>query len=109
MQAGKLKGLISTTFRPYHHRCSYCDVSYDVIGFMEDFDNDFDYIVEKMNLTKLKGQTEYVANPSKDSDMSQEKRIASYFSMLTDDTKKRLYELYKVDFEMFGYDGRRHL
>ena len=76
---------------------------------MEDFDNDFEYIVEKMNLTELKGQTEYVANPSKDSDMSQEKRIASYFSMLTDDTKKRLYELYKVDFEMFGYDGRRYL
>ena len=96
-------------FRPFHHRCSYCDVSYDVIGFMEDFDEDVEYIIMRMNMTALKGQAKYVDNPSSKTSRSQELRIASYFSMLTDDAKKRLYELYKVDFEMFGYDGRKYL
>ena len=76
---------------------------------MEDFDNDFQYIVRRMNLTALEGETKYVANPSRDSSSSQELRIRSYFSVLSDDTKRRLYELYKVDFEMFGYDGSKYL
>ena len=76
---------------------------------MEDFDNDFQYIVRRMNLTALEGETKYVANPSQDSSRSQELRIRSYFSLLSNDTKRRLYELYEVDFEMFGYDGSKYL
>ena len=79
---------------------------------MEDFDDDVEYIIRRMNLTALMGQTKYVDNPSSpdpDSRSSRELRIASYFSMLTGDTKRRLYELFKVDFEMFGYDGRKYL
>ena len=96
-------------FRPFHHRCSYCEVNYDVIGFMEDFDDDVEYVVRKRNLTLLIGQTGYVGNPSRNDGMSQEMRITPYFSMLTEDVKRRLYELYKIDFEMFGYDGSKYL
>ena len=78
---------------------------------MEDFDDDVEYIIRRTNLTALMGQTKYVDNPSSPNpgSRSRESRIASYFSMLTGDTKKRLYELFKVDFEMFGYDGRKYL
>ena len=76
---------------------------------MEDFDDDVEYIIRRMNLTVLRGQSKYVDNPSPDPGRSQESRIVSYFSMLSNDIKKRLYELYKVDFEMFGYDGRKYL
>ena len=76
---------------------------------MEDFDNDFEYIVRRMNLTALEGDTKYITNPSRDPSKSQELRIRSYFSVLSNDTKRRLYELYKVDFEMFGYDGTKYL
>ena len=76
---------------------------------MEDFDDDVEYIIRRMNLTALKGQAKYVDNPSPNHGRTRESRIASYFAKLSDDVKKRLYELYKVDFEMFGYDGRKYL
>ena len=40
-------------WRPYNARCLYCDISYDVIGRIETFDEDFKYILTRKNLTDL--------------------------------------------------------
>ena len=40
-------------WRPYNARCLYCDISYDVIGRIETFDEDFKYILRRKNLTDL--------------------------------------------------------
>ena len=40
-------------WRPYNARCLYCDISYNVIGRMETFDEDFKYILARKNLTDL--------------------------------------------------------
>ena len=37
-------------------------MKYDVIAFVENFEDDFEYIVKKNNLTKLMGQTHNAAN-----------------------------------------------
>ena len=37
-------------------------MKYDVIAFLENFEDDFEYIVKKNNLTKLMGQTHNAAN-----------------------------------------------
>ena len=103
------RGKLIITYRPFHHRCSYCEVNYDVIGSLEDFNADTEYIIRKMNLTALEGQKTYVGNPTRNPGSSQGLRIDSYFSNLTVDTKRRIYELYKIGFEMFGYDGRKYL
>ena len=97
------------TYRPFHHRCSYCDVNCDVIGSLEDFNADTEYIIQKRNLTALEGQKTYLGNPTQDPGRSHELRIESYFSNLSVGAKQRLYELYKIDFEMFGYDGSKYL
>ena len=76
---------------------------------MEDFNADTEYIIQRRNLTVLKRQKTYLGNPTQDPGMSQELRIDSYFSNFTFDTKRKLYELYKIDFEMFGYDGSKYL
>ena len=39
--------------RPFSHYCSFCEVSYDVIGTMEDFDEDVEFIATKMNISEL--------------------------------------------------------
>ena len=103
------RGKFHITRRPFHHRCSYCEVNYDVIGSLEDFNADTEYIIQRRHLTALEAQKTYLGNPTQDPGMSQELRIDSYFSNLTVDTKQRLYELYKIDFEMFGYDGSKYL
>ena len=73
---------------------------------MEEFDRDFQYIIWKQNLTVLQGQVTEAVNNSPKNYRSQEERIKLYFSMLMDDVKSRLYNLYKIDFEMFGYSTR---
>ena len=103
------RGKLIITYRPFHHRCSYCEVNYDVVGSLEDFNADTEYIIQRGKLTALEGQKTYLGNPTQDPGMSQESRIDSYFSNLPVDTKRRLYELYKIDFEMFGYDGSKYL
>ena len=47
---------------PYHQCCALCDINYDVIGLVEDFDNDFNYITHKGNLTKIRGGVDVVEN-----------------------------------------------
>ena len=40
---------------------------------------------------------------------SQEQRIRGKFSTLKDDIKRRLYELYKIDFDLFRYEADQYL
>ena len=35
-------------WRPYYVRCAYCQAHFDVVGKLENFDEDFKYIVEKV-------------------------------------------------------------
>ena len=49
---------INVHWRPYNARCLYCDISYDVIGRMETFDEDVRYIFAKKNLTYLLNKSE---------------------------------------------------
>ena len=96
--------------RPYFHECSYCEVHYDVIGHMEEFDKDFQYIVRKKNLTRLLERVQEKGNGTKDRRfISQWEKIATHFSVLKKSVRLRLYELYKIDFEMFGYEASEFL
>ena len=87
--------------------CLYCDVDYDVIGKLEDFDEDVAYIAEKQNLTEHLGLLNYVQHKTwekrKKSESKREKRD-KYMSQLSQEMVSDLYELYKIDFEMFGYE-----
>ena len=58
---------------PYHKCCALCDVDYDVIGLVEDFDNDFNYITQKGNLTKILNNVNVVENRADRSMVSQSK------------------------------------
>ena len=37
----------NSNFRPFSHYCSFCEVSYDVIGTVEEFDADVEFIARK--------------------------------------------------------------
>ena len=77
---------------------------------MEEFDQDFQYIALKQNLTILLERELEVINDTKDSRFaSQSDRIAAHFSKLKKDVRLRLYQLYQLDFEMFGYDASEYL
>ena len=91
--------------RPYLPKCHYCDIDFDVIGKLEDFEEDVAYIAEKVNLTEHLRLMNHVQNknPEKGEESRRERRD-KFMSQLNPETVRDLYELYKIDFEMFGYD-----
>ena len=98
------------TIRPFYHRCSYCDIHYDVIGFMEDFKEDFRYIVSKKNMTELLQKESVAKNQvSKVGSEPLNQKIQRYFSLLEERVRWDLYHLYKIDFELFGYAASEFL
>ena len=44
---------IDVHWRPYNARCLYCDIPYNVIGRVETFEEDVQYILLKQNLTDI--------------------------------------------------------
>ena len=82
---------------PFITGCDYCTVPYTVIGRLETMEEDLLYIGQmagvQFRLEKM--------NPSSGGSTSDKAR--EYFSQLDREVVLQLYELYKVDFEMFGY------
>ena len=98
--------------RPFSHYCYFCEVSYDMIGTMEDFDEDVEFIARKMNISQLldhKGLRANQTPESKKNGYNQTERIKAHFSLLDREVRLKLYDLYKMDFEMFGYDAAQYL
>ena len=83
----------------------YCDVHYDVIGRLEDFNEDVLYISMKQNMTEHLQMLSRVENGNrKRRGEAQHQRIVKYMSQLNADMVEELYNLYQIDFEMFEYN-----
>ena len=81
--------------------CFHCQLDYDVIGRLEELDEDLRYIAQKLNLTS---DLKEVNAPKVKS--GRERRVLKRMSELSHQTKRELYEVYyKTDAEMFGYDA----
>ena len=91
--------------RPYFALCFYCDVDFDIIGKLEEFKEDVAYISTKLNLTEQLGVLNNVENDTLGKeDNARRERRNYYMSQLSAQMVDDLYQLYKLDFEMFGYD-----
>ena len=80
-------------------------MEYDIIGRLEDYHEDILYIAQLQNFTSRLGDLSEVKNrtPGKLKIEASSQRMKKYMAKLQRDVKRRLYELYKVDFKMFGY------
>ena len=97
-------------FRPYLNRCFYCDVKYDVIGRLEEFEEDILYIAMRQNLTsQMKDLSKAMNKVASKEGSSLPMRILEYMSQIPQNHKDELFELYKIDFEMFDYEYRQFL
>ena len=61
------------------------------------------YIAMKQNLTALLSELTRTNRKTKGEKSSQD-RIEHYMSQLSINLRRNLYELYQLDFELFGYD-----
>lgn len=86
-------------WRPYVDICKVCSIDWDFIGKTEHFEQDHNYMFQKLGIVDdvggpLTGQRNvYGAN-----------NFFRYFTGLDRQTLEKLYEFYKIDFELFGYE-----
>lgn len=86
----------------YWERCDYCNIDYKIIGKMETFTQDVEYTMTNVGMNK--DNLGYHENIS--SEDSTEDLAIQLFLKLPKDLVEKLYELYKIDFEMFQYDPK---
>ncbi len=81
-------------------RCDLCNVDYDVIGNMDTFSNDLAYVFHLAGIANML-PLDTVMNSVPHS----EDRAAKYFDTLNKERLKKLHDLYRYDFELFGFDA----
>ena len=110
------KGWINPHWTTTWKRCQHCTVSYDVIGRLETFDDDLKYIILKLGLSNILPIKKVTTLRENSSDRKRHKKAPDktkeslkYFSMLKKSKINELYQIFKIDFEMFGYDANEYL
>jgi len=110
--------LMDKHWAPYTKVCLPCNLTYSAILKLETLEKDADWLFDKLSLKHLRKDWDKVASvhkagagdgrvhggPGGKGGLSSEKLTENYFSQLTKSTVVRLYNKYKVDFEMFEYD-----
>ena len=103
--------------------CLPCNLTYSAILKLETLEEDADWLFKKLNLEHLREDWDKVASvhkvegepgrvhggPGGKGGLSSERLARKYFSQLTKETVVRLYNKYKVDFQMFDYDKQVEL
>ena len=95
---------VDTHWRPFTFKCSYCDINYDLIGRMETWNDDLNYIARKRGLEKV-----LIASNKNPSKLSTKEMTQEYFDTLSRKQKEDLYHMFRLDFEMFNYDPKMYL
>lgn len=82
----------------FHSLCKPCTIRYDFIGHMETVDYDIRYVMDAVNMTDIKFPKGYTRNARTDNE-----KLVHYFRNFSNDVIDKLYETYKMDYELFGY------
>ncbi|XP_070540079.1 carbohydrate sulfotransferase 11-like [Ptychodera flava] len=82
-----------------HKLCAVCEHAYHFVGHFENIEEEMDYLLSSM------AGKEHFHSPHDDhmNDTTKTDVYLKYFSQLPEEDIIRLYKLYKMDFEMFGY------
>jgi len=108
-------------YLPYSSRCDYCNIPYSIIGKMETWDDDIRHVMQQagvnvketgVNVKQLEDKKPLTDEQEKEHDEwnhniatgSTREKTASYFNQLPSLVAEQLYNAYKMDFELFGYD-----
>ncbi|XP_033107875.1 carbohydrate sulfotransferase 10-like isoform X2 [Anneissia japonica] len=85
-------------WREIYKICMPCEVKYDVIGKFEHlYDGELESIYRLLNISDVYIQPEHYTGAS------EKMVIKQYFSTLSKETLKRLYQRYRIDFALFSY------
>lgn len=96
---------------PYYLFCTPCLVHYDVYVHFETLRSDFMFLLDRMD--RNSGDDSVITRPewkhATTGGYSNKALLKSYFSQLKRSTLVKLYEKFRLDFELFGYDVEEYL
>ena len=87
-------------WKPFIARCKYCSVPYTVIGKLETMKKDLHYISQMAGVEFKQGVSKHTSSGGSTAELTRK-----YFRELDRDVVKQLYQVYQLDFEMFGYSA----
>ena len=93
----------SEHWRPQFLNCHYCEINYDMIGRVETFYEDLKFIALITNLTIANESNLQFHKTKLHKELTTEDKTIQLFSKLSKTQLEKLYNLYKMDFEVFGY------
>ena len=96
-------------WKPMYDHCNYCYFKYDFIGRMETFAEDVKYVI-KTNALEGKisiKDSEFQALNARKGTNTLAKEL--FHKNLSKDQIENLYQYYKIDFELFGYDAKPYM
>ena len=107
---------VNAHWKAISQKCHHCAIPYNVIGRMETFDEDLNYIILQLGLENILPikNINTLSNTNQDSkqhiaNTAKTKESLEYFSKLKKSQIEQLYQIYKIDFEMFGYSAKDYL
>ena len=94
--------------------CLPCTISYDAILKLETLEPDADWLFQRLGLTRLQADWADVAGihrrihagPGGTGGEASEARTPAYLGQVTRADLALVYEKYRPDFQMFGYDDQ---
>lgn len=97
-------------WQPFYDQCGFCDLSYDVIGFLNEFQNDISYIKKRIQRPDIFNITIRAnSSPQTTTAKSIQEKTFAYFKELKPNEKTLLMKYYNIDFEMFGFDKEKYM
>lgn len=87
---------------PYWNRCDPCLVDYDFIGKIETAKHDFPYAFHKVGIDSSADWWDAIEQIPRSLTLR-------YFSTVSEEAIQKLYLIYKLDFELFGYSVNEFL
>jgi hypothetical protein len=94
--------------------CLPCNVSYDAILKLETIEQDSAWLFQRLALTRLQADWADVAGinrrvhagPGGSGGQTSEERTPAYLGQVSRTDLALVYEKYRPDFQMFGYEGQ---
>jgi hypothetical protein len=107
-------------WEPQYNHCDFCEINYDIVGRVETLEEHLKYIAHINNFTSSlpNDESKFHVHPSGEIPITspegilsnnttnlrrKEEKTINYFSMLNSKQLDGLYNMYQIDFELFGY------
>lgn len=96
------EGVLNEHWRPIYDLCHPCSINYDIIGKYETLDQDSEFILKQVGETGI-------SFPQAPKSSSTTSKLRKYFDSLQHDIIRQLYNVYIMDFKLFGYNLQEFL